>query len=1409
MNDKCKKWYKSVRLRISRKCAHGKLHNPKKDSIMSKLGKFAAACAAVVVSVSAFGAGMTVYVNGEATPESPYDTEASGFNTLGDAIDYIAGAAPESATVVFCEGTYVAPQRTVTVPVRMIAAEGASSKIDFQKATYESSAPCLVLEGASSSIEGIALYRLGENSLYVKNGTRIVNCVAADAYTQTGGMAKGGAIYVQSGSVVDGCTFTNGAGSYVYGNPLVALSGGSQLINTTFADNQTREFLVTVSGAESLVSNCVFRANKFANAGGGNPEYTLVRLDSGLVTHCRFEDNGRTDGSYPKHGQVHLKSASSTLRNSLFVNNRGPQYAGIQADQGTVENCTVVGSKHNVDMAFTGMDIIASGSAVVRNCIFASEPEKDTVSIGGSAKLTYSFTYLPETGEGNITGLPHFNNAAEGDYTLNFISPCRNTGTNQAWMVGASDLAGQPRVVEEVVDMGCFEKEAMPDDYLECLLSAACTGVADDGESLTYRFTAEATRADATFAWFVDGVEQVWSDAVFEIDLASAADAHKVKVVATAGANSAAAEEPVSVAPTKVYCKAGNPNAAVPYDTEATAAASLADVLGIVRPTFDTRKMTVMLLAGEGPLPVHDLMANEPILITAKEGEAVQLDMQDQITGLTLNGANAELRGVEIVKAGEYAVKLNGGAKLTDVTVTKAHSTTTGASNKGVIHAFDGTVTNCRFDGCRGEYAFDNPVLWMANGTASGCVFENCGYMDVICIVKSGGTLTNSVFRNNGFGNVGMDYIAHHVIETEGLVVDCQILTNGTVSGSVNGHVQVSGGTVRNCFLSGNTAYSNPGFYLTGSGVIENCTVVGGSENTASTAGGLDLYQSAGTVRNCIFWSSSSDDTVRSAGGTIDHSLMPVLHAGEGNLATDPLFRNAPVDYTLDLSSPCRNKGANQAWMDGAKDLAGNDRIIDDIVDMGCFEGEALPDDYLACSLTTETVGAGEGEGSIVFRLTVDVNAEEPVCVWTIDGEVVEGESGVTFTREFAPKAVPYAVAVAVTAGARNGRATGDVSATPTDAYVSTEGSDEYPYDTPAKAAKTLLGAFSVARSATDPRSFRILVASGTYDASVLRVPRATTVMPLGDGEAVIRGTGAPAVTVDDAQSVIDGLVFTGPDTVLKVVGGTVRNCRYQDGSGRATTGIIITGGLVDGLVVSNFNETSWSWQRPVSIAGGTLQNFVIERTRGADYNMIVDGGVVSNGVIRNWAGGIHGNQDPVEHGGIKIKGGLVTHCVLANLGDTVTARSGTVCISGGTLRHCLVADNKSTDCAGINMSGSARVEHCTVVVKPGDCPHLTGYGTFGSVLNMNGGTVVNSVFAGDPDDEGLQYQVSANGTVTYSRADVQLAGEGNLTDDPQFGKRYVVGPASPCARCGREDGQKTYMGYAKPVALGLMLIVR
>jgi hypothetical protein len=47
-------------------------------------------------------------------------------------------------------------------------------------------------------------------------------------------------------------------------------------------------------------------------------------------------------------------------------------------------------------------------------------------------------------------------------------------------------------------------------------------------------------------------------------------------------------------------------------------------------------------------------------------------------------------------------------------------------------------------------------------------------------------------------------------------------------------------------------------------------------------------------------------------------------------------------DYQLDTGSPCIDAGTNQVWMTGAKDLAGNDRVLKGgtrlIVDMGAYE---------------------------------------------------------------------------------------------------------------------------------------------------------------------------------------------------------------------------------------------------------------------------------------------------------------------------------------------------------------------------------------------------------------------------------------------------------------------------------------
>jgi hypothetical protein len=64
---------------------------------------------------------------------------------------------------------------------------------------------------------------------------------------------------------------------------------------------------------------------------------------------------------------------------------------------------------------------------------------------------------------GNITNVPLFVDAANGDYRLAAGSPCIDAGSN-GYVVGALDLAGLPRIAGGVVDMGAYEYYNEDDD---------------------------------------------------------------------------------------------------------------------------------------------------------------------------------------------------------------------------------------------------------------------------------------------------------------------------------------------------------------------------------------------------------------------------------------------------------------------------------------------------------------------------------------------------------------------------------------------------------------------------------------------------------------------------------------------------------------------------------------------------------------------------------------------------------------------------------------------------------------------------------------------------------------------------------------------------------------------------------
>ena len=240
----------------------------------------------------------------------------------------------------------------------------------------------------------------------------------------------GGAVYCTNSSpVIDACLFVSNSAS-----------GGS-----------------SAGGAVALgergfacVKGCEFRDNTaaygsaFACLGSTDAEHFTIE-------RSRFEDNEATSS-----GTLFFSwYVDATVRNCLIVSNDASDGGGVwsslvSGDSLVIENCTIAGNSAGAGK-WGGISGIENGEyAVVRNSIVY----ENTPSNYRYADFAHSCT-IPGPGEpGNIADDPGFTDA---EYRIGSSSPCKDAGTNQTWMVDATDLFGNDRVYNGCVDMGSYE----------------------------------------------------------------------------------------------------------------------------------------------------------------------------------------------------------------------------------------------------------------------------------------------------------------------------------------------------------------------------------------------------------------------------------------------------------------------------------------------------------------------------------------------------------------------------------------------------------------------------------------------------------------------------------------------------------------------------------------------------------------------------------------------------------------------------------------------------------------------------------------------------------------------------------------------------------------------------------------
>ena len=739
------------------------------------------------------------------------------------------------------------------------------------------------------------------NQIAVTNGVwvRSVNGPEATVIRRTAGAVRQ-VLLRHPEAVFDGFTIMRTTRGAAY------LDGAGTLSNCIISNNVSDNNLVNGTvwlEKGGLVQGCRIINNFLNSSGGAGASGGGVYLNGGgLVDSCIISNNAVGYGGGTSHGGGAYITGAGRLRNCLIAqNNHNLNAGGVYCNGGTVESCTIV---DNYCPAVTGVGGLYNSNGTILNTIIAYNDYKNGLSNHVNAGTTWNYTYSCTTptvaGVGNTALDPRFSDRAAQDYTL-LPGPCVDTGANQAWMDDALDVAGGERNDSGTVDMGAFE--SVP-GALRCSFEGTpLTGLASNRVVFTSAVGGTNTTG-LSYAWSFHNDENIDAEGAGRAVVTNLywPGLHSVRLTVSNAAgetNTQVRGDYIMVAPPVAYVST-NGTSIHPYDTWAKAATNIHDAVAagldgtLVRVSNGVYRISRQI----------ELLRNIAVRSVNGAG-ATEIRRQSGSSRLFyLTRPEAVVDGFTLVNANRGAVYLDTGGVVSNCIIRDNISENLTTSGGGVRLQGGGHVKNCRI--------FNNYLNTSGGGGADG-------------------------------GGIAM-YSA-------GLVENC-VVSNNTVSsggGGSGGGVYLSGGSMKNCLIFDNRHIANAGGVYCSGGTVENCTIASNrcGKAAATSPGGLQCAN--GTIRNTIIhdnWSVSNlFNTANSGTTTYNHcSTWPTNGlAGSGNQDRDPLFRNPAIgDCRLGRGSPCINTGLYQAWMDGARDLAGQPRILNKLVDIGAYEN-ALP----------------------------------------------------------------------------------------------------------------------------------------------------------------------------------------------------------------------------------------------------------------------------------------------------------------------------------------------------------------------------------------------------------------------------------------------------------------------------------
>ena len=317
-----------------------------------------------------------------------------------------------------------------------------------------------------------------------------------------------GTYEVTSPVVVNKAVTVSGEGSVVVRNTVAATSGstnhrvmeisGGALVTGLVLENGSvfNGYGGCIDVSAATVSNCVIRGGAVTRGDTGNVGGGGVSLRSNAVlTHCYVTHNvvtGTSTGNGDNAGGaifIHNNNKPVRILNTLVAGNRYVCTEGAAAKSGAagilfgganenslVENCTIVAntvegalSNDSAGLHCTSWSVTFRNNAIAGNFETAKgESGKYTSAKINTTNCTvvYCVTDDAEPLKANSncsvsTVGEMFKNFARGDYRPKTKGSLFNTGTTPSVSV-AVDLAGNPRVMFDRIDIGCYECQSKP-----------------------------------------------------------------------------------------------------------------------------------------------------------------------------------------------------------------------------------------------------------------------------------------------------------------------------------------------------------------------------------------------------------------------------------------------------------------------------------------------------------------------------------------------------------------------------------------------------------------------------------------------------------------------------------------------------------------------------------------------------------------------------------------------------------------------------------------------------------------------------------------------------------------------------------------------------------------------------------